>query len=167
LPPPSVNHRYRTLIVWLAALVGVIVLGGMVHTSADIDNRLDGSDSQRAYDLARRTMPSITGPTTAVVFKTDDPRVHRGRDRRDTRPAANRPRRQPDRPSRTGRPGGISFASVSFMRNGPPTIEDTAAEIEKIAAAQPVLRSADRARRRPFVKGEVPATESIGLARPS
>ena len=32
-------------------------------------------------------------------------------------------------------PGGISFAAVSFSRTGPPSVEDTASAIERIAAA--------------------------------
>src|SRR6478752_2839724 len=72
LASASVNHRYRTILVWLAALIGVVVLGGMVTSSADINDRLDGSDSQRAYDLAAAHMPSVSGLSTAVVFKTND-----------------------------------------------------------------------------------------------
>ena len=72
LASASVNHRYRTIVVWLAALIGVVVLGGMVTSSAGINDRLNGSDSQRAYDLATAHMPSVTGLSTAVVFKTND-----------------------------------------------------------------------------------------------
>ena len=72
LASASVHHRYRTIVVWLVALVGVVVLGGMVTSSADINDRLDGSDSQRAYDLAAAHMPSVSGLSTAVVFKTND-----------------------------------------------------------------------------------------------
>ncbi|HEX2782617.1 MAG TPA: hypothetical protein VHN36_03455, partial [Ilumatobacteraceae bacterium] len=72
LASASVNHRYRTLLVWLAALVGVIVLGGTITSSADINDRLDGSDSQRAYDLAAAHLPSVTGFSASVVFKTND-----------------------------------------------------------------------------------------------
>ena len=56
LASASVNHRYRTIVVWLAALIGVVVLGGMITSSADINDRLDGSDSQRAYDLAAQLL---------------------------------------------------------------------------------------------------------------
>ena len=44
----------------------------MITSSADINDRLDGTDSQRAYDLAAAHMPSVTGLSTAVVFKTND-----------------------------------------------------------------------------------------------
>ena len=72
LASASVHHRYRTIVIWLAALIGVVVLGGMVTSSVDINDRLDGSDSQRAYDLAAAHMPSVSGLNTAVVFKTND-----------------------------------------------------------------------------------------------
>ena len=60
LASASVNHRYRTIVVWIAALIGVVILGGAITSSADINDRLDGSDSQRAYDLAAAHMPSAT-----------------------------------------------------------------------------------------------------------
>ena len=164
LASASVHHRYRTLIVWLAALVGVIVVGGMVHSSADINNRLDGSDSQRAYDLAAAHMPSITGVSTAVVFKTNDlASTAAVVDEIRALPRIDHVDSPVDHPEQVG-PGGISFAAVSFMRTGPPTIEDTAAAIEKIAAAHqsPELQIALGGD--PFLNGDVPATEGIGLA---
>ena len=68
-----------------------------------------------------------------------------------------------DHPEQVG-PGGISFAAVSFLPNGPPSEEDTAAETKKIAAAHqsPDLEVALGGE--PFVDGAVPATEGIGLA---
>ena len=44
----------------------------MVTSSADVNDRLDGTDSQRAYDLAEAHMPSVSGLSTTVVFKTND-----------------------------------------------------------------------------------------------
>jgi hypothetical protein len=68
----SVNHRYRTVLVWLTDLIGVVVVSGMASSSFDVNDRLDGSDAQRAYDLAAAHMPSVTGISTTVVFKTDE-----------------------------------------------------------------------------------------------
>jgi RND superfamily putative drug exporter len=164
LATASANHRYRTLIIWLAALVGMIVVGGMIHSSADIHDRLDGTDSQQAYDLAAAHMPSVTGFSSTVVFQTDD--------LTSTAAIVDEIRALPridhvdgpiEHPEQVG-PGGISFAAVSFSRNGPPSIEDTAAAIERIADAH---RSEDlqiALGGDPFVKGDVPATEGIGLA---
>jgi putative drug exporter of the RND superfamily len=163
LASASVHHRYRTIVIWLAALVGVIVLGSMVTTSADINNRLDGSDSQRAYDLATAHMPSITGISTAVVFKTDNlASTTAVVDEIRALPRIDHVDSPIDHPEQVG-PGGISFAAVSFSRTGPPTIEDTAAAIKQIAAAHdsPDLQIALGGD--PFVSGEVPATEGIGL----
>src|SRR3954454_24738950 len=163
LASASVHHRYRTLIVWLAALVGVIVVGGMVHTSADINNRLDGSDSQRAYDLAAAHMPSITGMSTPVVFKTNDlASTAAVVDEIRALPRIDHVDSPLDHPEQVGT-GGISFAAVSFMRNGPPTIEATAAAIEKIAAAHQSSDLKIALGGEPFVNGDVPATEGIGL----
>ena len=158
------NHRYRTLIVWIAALVGVIALGGMITSSADINDRLEGSDSQRAYDLAAAHMPSVTGFGASVVFKTNDVASTAAVvDEIRALPRIDHVDSPVDHPAQVG-PGGISFAAVSFSRTGPPTIEDTAAAIERIADAH---RSTDlqiALGGEPFVKGDVPATEGIGLA---
>jgi RND superfamily putative drug exporter len=164
LASTAVNHRYRTIVVWVVALIGVVVLGGMVTSSADINDRLDGSDSQRAYDLAAAHMPSVTGIGTTVVFKTND--------LASTSAVVEEIRALPridhvdsplDHPEQVG-PGGISFAAVSFMRNGPPSVEDTAASIEKIAAAHQSTTLQIALGGEPFVNGDVPATEGIGLA---
>jgi RND superfamily putative drug exporter len=164
LASASVHHRYRTILVWLAALIGVVVLGGMVTSSVDIEDRLDGSDSQRAYDLAAAHMPSVSGLSTAVVFKTTDlDSTAAVIDEIRALPRIDHVDSPIDHPEQVG-PGGISFAAVSFMRNGPPSEEDTAAEMKKIAAAHqsPTLEIALGGE--PFVDGEVPATESFGLA---
>lgn len=164
LASASVNHRYRTILVWLAALVGVIVLGGIVTSSADINNRLDGSDSQRAYDLAAAHMPSVTGLTTTVVFKTNNlASTAVVVDEIGALPRIDHVDGPVDHPEQVG-PGGISFAAVSFMRTGPPTIEDTAAAMEKIAAAHQSSDLQIALGGDPFVSGGVPATEGIGLA---
>ncbi|MGZ4805430.1 MAG: MMPL family transporter [Ilumatobacteraceae bacterium] len=164
LASASVRHRYRTLIVWLAALVGVVVLGGMITSSVDVHDRLDGSDSQRAYDLAAAHMPSATGFSTSVVFKTDDlASTAAVIDEIRALPRIDHVDSPVDHPEQVG-PGGISFAAVTFSRTGPPSIEDTAAAIERIAAAHrsPGLEIALGGD--PFVKGGVPATEAVGLA---
>ena len=164
LASASVRHRYRTLIVWLAALIGVVVLGGMVTSTADINDRLDGSDSQRAYDLAAAHMPSVTGLSTAVVFKTNDlASTTAVIDQIRALPRIDHVDSPVDHPEQVG-PGGISFAAVHFSRNGPPTIDDTAAEIKQIAAAHQSAGLQIALGGDPFVNGEVPATEGIGLA---
>ena len=164
LASASVRHRYRTLAVWLAALIGVVVLGGMVTSTADINDRLDGSDSQRAYDLAAAHMPSVTGLSTAVVFKTNDlASTTAVIDQIRALPRIDHVDSPVDHPEQVG-PGGISFAAVHFSRNGPPTIDDTAAEIKHIAAAHQSSDLQIALGGDPFVNGEVPATEGIGLA---
>jgi putative drug exporter of the RND superfamily len=164
LASASVHHRYRTVIVWLAALVGVVVLGGTIHSSADINDRLDGSDSQRAYDLATAHMPSVSGLSSPVVFKTNDlASTAAVIDEIRALPRIDHVDSPVDHPEQVGS-GGISFAAVHFLRTGPPSIEDTAAAIKKIAAAHQsdhlqIAMGGDA-----FVEGQVPATEGIGLA---
>jgi RND superfamily putative drug exporter len=160
----SVKHPYRTIVIWLTALVGVVVLGGMMTSTADINDRLDGSDSQRAYDLAAAHMPSVTGIGTTVVFKTMDlASTAAVVDEIAALPRIDHVDGPVDHPEQVG-PGGISFAAVSFSRHGPPSIEDTAAAMKRIAASHqsPSLQIALGGE--PFVNGDVPATEGIGLA---
>jgi len=164
LAASAVKHRYRTLVIWLVALVGVVVIAGMVTSTADIDNRLDGSDSQRAYDLAATHMPSVTGIDTTVVFKTTDlASTAAVVDEIRALPRIDHVDAPLDHPEQVG-PGSISFAAVSFSRTGPPTIEDTAAAIEKIAKAHQSSDLQIALGGDPFVNGDVPATEGIGLA---
>ena len=164
LASASANHRYRTVLVWIAALVGVIVLGGMITSKADVNDRLDGSDSQRAYDLAAAHMPSATGFSTSVVFKTNDlASTTAVIDEIRALPRIDHVDSPVDHPEQVG-PGGISFAAVSFSRTGPPSVEDTASAIERIAAAHRSAGLEIALGGDPFVKGAVPATEGIGLA---
>ncbi|HEY0518754.1 MAG TPA: MMPL family transporter, partial [Ilumatobacteraceae bacterium] len=151
-------------VVWLAGLIAVVALGGMVHTNADINDRLDGSDSQRAYDLAAAHMPSVTGLSTAVVFKTNDlASTTAFIDEIRALPRIDHVDSPVDHLEQVG-PGGISFAAVSFSRTGPPTIEATAAAIEKIAKSHQSGNLEIALGGEPFVNGAVPATETIGLA---
>ena len=160
----AVNHRYRTVVMWIAALIGVVVLGGMINSSADINDRLDGSDSPRAYDLADAHMPSVTGLGTTVVFKTSDLALTVTTvDEIRALPGIDHVDGPADHPEQVGS-GGISFAAVSFSRTGPPSIDDTAAAIRRIAADHQAANLQIALGGEPFVNGDVPATESIGLA---
>jgi putative drug exporter of the RND superfamily len=164
LASASANHRYRTLLIWIVALIGVIVVGGMVHTSVNVDDRLDGSDSQQAYDLAAKHMPSATGVDTTIVFKTNDLALTAAVvDELRALPRVERIDAPLDHPEQVGQ-GGISFAAASIASTGPPTTEDTDVAIRRIATK---YRSADLQIALGgdlFVEGDVPATEGIGLA---
>ncbi len=106
--------------VWIAALVGVIVLGGVVTSSAGINDRLDGTDSQRAYDLAEAHMPSVSGLRTAVVFKSNDlASTAAVIDEIRALPRIDHVDSPIDHPEQIG-PGGISFAAVdsALLREG-------------------------------------------------
>jgi RND superfamily putative drug exporter len=164
LAAASVRHRSRTIVIWIAALVGVIVLGGMVTSSADINDRLDGTDSQRAYDLAAAHMPSVSGLRTTVVFKaTDLASTAAVVDEIRALPRIDHVDSPIDNPEQVG-PGGISFAAVAFRPNGPPSEEDTAAAIKEIAAAHESDDLQIALGGEPFVEESMPASEAIGLA---
>lgn len=159
----STRHRYRTLLIWLAALVATIALGGMMTSQVKVDDRLNGSDSQRAYDLAAAHLPGMTGMETTVVFKTNDlTSTEAVVDEIRSLPRIDHVDSPVDHPEQVG-PGGVSFAAVAFRPNGPPSIDDTATAIERIAAAHRSTNLEIALGGDPFVKGSVPATETIGL----
>jgi RND superfamily putative drug exporter len=160
----SVNHKYRTLVIWVAALVGVVILGGMVTSTADINDRLDGTDSQRAYDLASAHMPSVAGESATVVFKTADlASTAAVVDEIAALPRVDHVDGPLDHPEQVGS-GEVSFAAVAFKPNGPPTLDDTASAIKRIAADHQSADLQVALGGNRFVDGGVPATEGIGLA---
>jgi RND superfamily putative drug exporter len=109
-------------------------------------------------------MPSVTGISTTVVFKTSNLELTAAVvDEIAALPRIDHVDGPLDHPEQVG-PGGISFAAVSFSRHGPPTIEATAAAIERIAAEHRTTDLQVALGGEPFVNGEVPATEGIGLA---
>jgi RND superfamily putative drug exporter len=62
------QHRWQTLVCWLALVVVAVTLGSTVGTR-DIDSfRLPGTESQRAYDLLSEHSPKLTGFSDQIVF---------------------------------------------------------------------------------------------------
>ncbi len=66
----SIRRRWVVIALWIIALVGVTVANGQFGGDWRGGGRLDGTDSQRAYDLLNEKMPSKTGDTASVVFQT-------------------------------------------------------------------------------------------------
>src|SRR5947209_1760768 len=63
------RHRWRVLIAWIVAFIGMGVLSGVVGNAFSNNFSSPGTESQRAFDLLRSRFPSQSGDTAIVVFK--------------------------------------------------------------------------------------------------
>ena len=65
------EHRWRTLIIWVVALVGIGFLGSAFGGDYSNSFSLPGAESQRAFDLLKERFPARSGDTAEIVFKAD------------------------------------------------------------------------------------------------
>ena len=63
------RHRWRTFLVWLAALIAIQGIAGAVGTKKISNFRLPGTESQRAYDLLADHFPAQKGDTDQIVYR--------------------------------------------------------------------------------------------------
>src|SRR5919197_849421 len=64
-------HRWRTLVIWIFALVAAGFLGSKLGGDYSTDFSLPGAESQKAFDLLKDRFPQRSGDTSQVVFKAD------------------------------------------------------------------------------------------------
>ena len=64
----AARHRWRTLGIWIAAVVAIFVIGGALGGQFSDDFNLPNSESQRAYDLLAERYPAASGTSAYVVF---------------------------------------------------------------------------------------------------
>jgi RND superfamily putative drug exporter len=78
----SYAHRWRMLILWIVALVGIGFLGAKAGGDYSNNFSLPGAESQRAFDLLKARFPQVSGDTADIVFKAsqgvNDPQVKAG-----------------------------------------------------------------------------------------
>ena len=67
-----VTHRWRVLLVWLAALLALGVLAGRVGGEYSDDFTVPGVESQAAVDLLQERFPDAAGGSAQLVFHTPD-----------------------------------------------------------------------------------------------
>jgi putative drug exporter of the RND superfamily len=143
-----VEHRLRTLIVWLVVLVVVIGASGAVGTRHATDFTLKGTESQQAEDVLARDFPSQSGDLDQVVFATHGAAITDPAIRARIAPVLSRIARLPHvagvtSPYAAGgaqaisHDGRIAFATVTFDRQ--------AAALPK-PAIQRVISAAEQAR---------------------
>ena len=64
----AARHRWRTLGIWIAAVVTIFVVGGALGGKFSDDFKLPDSESQRAYDLLAERYPAASGTSAFIVF---------------------------------------------------------------------------------------------------
>ena len=64
----AARHRWRTLGIWIAAVVAIFVVGSALGGKFSDDFNLPDSESQRAYDLLAERYPAASGTSAFVVF---------------------------------------------------------------------------------------------------
>jgi putative drug exporter of the RND superfamily len=64
----AARHRWRTLGIWIAAVVAIFVIGGALGGKFSDDFNLPDSESQRAYDLLAERYPAASGTSAYIVF---------------------------------------------------------------------------------------------------
>ena len=64
----AARHRWRTLGIWIAAVVAIFVLGSALGGKFSDDFKLPNSESQRAYDLLAERYPAASGTSAYIVF---------------------------------------------------------------------------------------------------
>jgi RND superfamily putative drug exporter len=65
------RHRWRTVLLWIVALVASIAAMNVAGGDYTTDFSLPGSESQEAFDLLEEEFPARSGDTASIVFKAD------------------------------------------------------------------------------------------------
>ncbi len=67
----AARHRWRTLGIWIVAVIAIFVVGGALGGKLADDFNLPDSESQRAYDLLAERYPSVSGTSAFIVFHSN------------------------------------------------------------------------------------------------
>jgi putative drug exporter of the RND superfamily len=65
------RHRWRTVFVWIGALIASIALMNVAGGAYTSDFSLPGSETQEALDLLEEEFPARSGDSATIVFKAD------------------------------------------------------------------------------------------------
>ncbi|MGH9262083.1 MAG: MMPL family transporter, partial [Acidimicrobiales bacterium] len=68
----SARHPWRTILVWVLALVAVSSIAGRLDGEFVDDFRLSGSDAQKAADQLHQSFPAQAGGSATIVFSVED-----------------------------------------------------------------------------------------------
>ena len=165
------RHRWRVVALWAVGLVGLFALSGSLGGAFSDSGRLEGTDSQRAYDLLGDEMPERSGESATVVFH--DPA---GLDRPQARAAIGAylddvrtlPRvasvsSPVDAATQIAADRSVAFAAVDFTPDGEVPLETAAAAMAEKAAALEQAGVEVAFGGYLFQEVEIPASEVVGL----
>ncbi len=164
----SIRRRWTVIGLWVVALVVVTLANGRFGGEWKGGGRLDGTDSQRAYDLANAKMPSKTGDTADVVFKAPGGLNYKKNDITSfLTKVANTPGvvnvSSPfTSDGQISSDGTIGFATIEFD----PKLRTPTAAVSKLTELAPDLRAKGVTTEYSggwFTEGDLPATEIFGL----
>src|SRR6266568_942571 len=65
------NHRWKTLITWIVALVAFLYLGSAFKGEYGKSFSLPGTESQAVQDILKSRVQTIAGGKAEIVFKAD------------------------------------------------------------------------------------------------
>ncbi|MCL4288664.1 MAG: MMPL family transporter [Thermoleophilia bacterium] len=69
------RHRWRTIAIWLAAVVAVVGVSRVAGGTLVDDFSIPNSDAQRAFDLLDERFPDRSGDSATLVFAVDEGRL--------------------------------------------------------------------------------------------
>jgi putative drug exporter of the RND superfamily len=162
----SFRRRWLVVAFWIAALVAATVANSAFGGEWEGGARLQGTDSQRAYDLIEKHVPSQSGSNASIVFEaasgTASKKVVIEKFLEAVRKVkgvteVGSPFENPDQISEKGK---IAYASVSFARNeGLNAARLLVAEAKSLSGSGVVVEFSGFQ----FASGELPASEILGL----
>src|SRR6266699_2108124 len=65
------KHRWKTLILWIVALVAFLYMGSAFKGEYGKSFSLPGTESQQVQDILKSRIPSRAGGTVEIVYKAD------------------------------------------------------------------------------------------------
>ena len=169
LAAASYRHRRLTLLIWVAAVVGISFAASASGGEFASNGRLPGTDSDRAYELLLRESPgdnNIEGDIVRVVFA--DPagladagvaaRIDGFLDRVDAMPSVlSSPRRVTD--LHLSADGDVGVATIALAKNDEGVVDQLLEQRAALAADGTTVEYGGYR----FQNGGVPTTEVFGL----
>jgi putative drug exporter of the RND superfamily len=162
----SFRKRWIVVLSWVAVLVVATVANGAFGGEWKSGGRLDGTDSQRAYDLVEKHLPSRNGSSANIVFSVNGGVAQKRAEIerylagvKATKGVVNIG--SPfESVSQISQSGEIAFATVDFANNAG---FDAAGELQAKAAALRRDGVTTEFSGFQFTTGELPASEVFGL----
>jgi RND superfamily putative drug exporter len=168
------RHRWLVLFTWLVAAVALTVAAGSASGAFAEGGRLDGTDSQAAYDLLTKQFPNEAGDSADIVFHDDHGvGADRGVVEAYLAEVAALPRvaevgppfqaRAPGAPTQVSADGTTAYATLSFTVDGDTSLDATARQIVDGAADLRGDGIQVEFAGGWFTEAKMPASEAVGL----